>query len=262
MNRLLNTITEAIERVTRNNDEANRRNTARMDQLERLLIDQINEANEQRAEQPQQQPRNLNNQENQNELQQIVQENVQAIQRPVQANRENASRQNINANRGNIDQQNQNRGNDQRLANALPVDDHNMDNTEDEYRAFKIIQRRIDTISIINQMIGLENSWSAIEYKLENLRQAYGESMLDFVQRTKALYCEYLTLYGQTPDETVKAKTSRDVSRKFIMGITNKRVKDALKNYGSDPGWDTQAGTQPNGHNKSSLGAGNATGLG
>lgn len=84
----------------------------------------------------------------------------------------------------------------------------------------------------VNELTGQENSWSAVEYRLDNLRQINGESMLAYTQKTTALYTDYLALYGVAPSHAVKQKTSRDIARQFIKGVASKAVKRALTSHG------------------------------
>lgn len=86
---------------------------------------------------------------------------------------------------------------------------------------------------IIKGMIDSDYSWNTFESKLENLRQEPDETMYGYTQRTKALFEEYLSIWGEISYEII-VKTTRDVARQFIKNIANKKVRDAMLIYGLD----------------------------
>lgn len=81
---------------------------------------------------------------------------------------------------------------------------------------------------IIMDLTGQENSWSTIENRLENLRQAPGESMMDYSYRAKTIYNDYLALYGTNQNVIIRQKTAREVAKHFIQKVSNRRMRDVL----------------------------------
>lgn len=84
----------------------------------------------------------------------------------------------------------------------------------------------------ITELTGQENSWSAIENRLEHLRQAPGESMMSYTQKAKTLYNDYLALYGINQSNVVKQKTAREVAKQFIKNAASKKMREVLLAHG------------------------------
>lgn len=89
-----------------------------------------------------------------------------------------------------------------------------------------------DLKRILNEISGQDGNWSAVEHKIQNLRQTHGESMLTYTQRATNLYNEYLNLYGIALPEVIRDKAGRDIARQFIKGLTSKHVRNALTVHG------------------------------
>lgn len=80
----------------------------------------------------------------------------------------------------------------------------------------------------IQALINKDNSWSSMDLRLEELRQLPAESMSEYVQKTKALYRDFISLYGNSANAAIREKTSRDVAKQFMKNTKNRKVREAL----------------------------------
>lgn len=80
--------------------------------------------------------------------------------------------------------------------------------------------------------INVDNSWSALDNRLQTLAQNMGESMEDYASRTMKLYNYWVDEHEITDNEIAKRILGQNIAQRFISNIRNKKTRDAMKMNG------------------------------